>query len=163
MSIQVVEVNESHIQGFRDVLDSVARERKYLAQQEAQPIESVRAYIMSCIAKDAALFVAVDGSLTVGWCDILPLWAHAVQHRGTLGMGVIAGYRGRGIGKQLLTACLEKAKAKGITRVELEVRSDNTAAIELYRKLSFSHEATLHHAMRIDGTYYNAIQMARMI
>jgi ribosomal protein S18 acetylase RimI-like enzyme len=163
MNIQIVHVNESHIEGFRDVLDSVARERRYLAQVEAQPIESVRAYIMSCIAKDAALFVAVDGALMVGWCDILPLWAHAVQHRGTLGMGIIAGYRGRGLGKQLLAACLEKAKAKGITRVELEVRSDNTAAIELYKKFSFVHEATLHHAMRIDGTYHDAFQMARMI
>jgi putative acetyltransferase len=163
MSIQIFQVNESHIQGFRDVLDSVAREREYLAQLEAQPIASVQAYIMSCIAKDAALFVAVDGSLMVGWCDILPHWAHAVQHRGTLGMGIIAGYRGRGIGKQLLTACLDKAKAKGITRVELEVRSDNAAAIALYEKHGFTHEATLHHAMRIDGMYCDAFQMARMI
>ena len=137
MSIQIVHVNESHIQGFRDVLASVARERKYLAQLEAQPIEGVRAYIMSCIAKDAALFVAVDGSLMVGWCDILPLWAHAVQHRGTLGMGIISSYRGRGIGRQLLTACLEKAEAKGITRVELEVRSDNAPAQRLYARHGF--------------------------
>ena len=163
MSIRIIPIGESHIEGFRAVLDSVARERKYLAQLEAQPIESVRNYITGCIASDAALFVAVDGSLVVGWSDILPHWAHAVRHRGTLGMGIVSSYRGRGIGKQLLAACLEKAKAKGITRVELEVRSDNFAAIGLYKKLGFVHEATLQRAMKIDATYYEALQMARMI
>ena len=87
MNIEVVPISEVHIEGFRAGLDSVARERMYLAQVEAPPIESVTAFVRNSIATDAAHFVATDRSLVVGWCDILPAWAPAVRHRGTLGMG----------------------------------------------------------------------------
>ena len=75
-------------------------------------------------------------------------------------MGIVAAYRRRGIGKQLLVACLTKAKAKGITRVELEARADNIAAIKLYEKMGFVHETRKRHALRYDGVYYDAVQMS---
>ena len=160
MSIEIVPIDESHIEGFRATLDSVARERMYLAQIEAPPVEKVRDFVINGINDDVSQFVAIDGPLVVGWCDILPAWAHAVRHRGTLGIGVIASYRSRGIGKRLLVACLAKARSNGISRVELEVRAGNMAAIQLYKKLGFVHEVTLRHAMLLDGRYYDAVQMS---
>jgi putative acetyltransferase len=146
--------------GFRAALDSVARERRYLAQVEALSIESVRGFVLKNIEADLAQFVALDGDRVVGWCDIIPAWAHAVRHRGTLGMGILAEYRHRGIGRRLLSACLEKAKRKGISRVELEVRADNAPAIRLYETCGFIREASLKHAMRMDGKYYDSVQMS---
>jgi putative acetyltransferase len=73
---------------------------------------------------------------------------------------VLSAYRGRGIGTQLLTACLAKARSKGITRVELEARADNAAALRLYQKLGFTHEARKRNAMRFDGRYYDSVQMS---
>jgi ribosomal protein S18 acetylase RimI-like enzyme len=160
MSIQVVPIADAHIESFRACLDSVAREKKYVAQIEAMPLEQVSVFVKGSIANDVAQFVATEGALVVGWCDIFPSWAHAVQHCGTLGMGVLSAYRGRGIGKQLLTACLAKARSKGITRVELEARADNVVAIQLYQKLGFTHEATKRNAMRFDGRYYDSVQMS---
>jgi putative acetyltransferase len=160
MSIQVVPIADVHIESFRACLDSVARERKYVAQIEAMALEQVSAFVQAGIANDVAQFVATEGVLVVGWCDIFPSWAHAVQHCGTLGMGVLSAYRGRGIGTQLLIACLAKARSKGITRVELEARADNTAAVRLYQKLGFTHEATKRNAMRFDGRYYDSVQMS---
>jgi putative acetyltransferase len=160
MSIQVVPIADSHIESFRACLDSVAREKKYVAQIEAMPLEQVCAFVKGSIENDVAQFVAADGALVVGWCDIFPSWAHAVQHCGTLGMGVLSPYRGRGIGTQLLTACLAKARSKGITRVELEARADNTVAIQLYLKLGFTHEAKKRNAMRFDGRYFDSVQMS---
>jgi ribosomal protein S18 acetylase RimI-like enzyme len=160
MSVEVVPIAEHHIAGFRAALDSVARERKYLAQIEAQPLESVRAFVIRNIDADFAHFVATEDNLVVGWCDIIPGWAHAVQHRGTLGMGVLSQNRFRGIGSRLLGACLQKAKQKGISRVELEVRADNAPAIRLYEKYGFTREAHLKRALRIDHQYHDAIQMA---
>lgn len=160
MHFEVVPIDESHIEGFRAGLDAVARERRYLAQVEAAPLASIRDFVMRSIADDAAHFVAIDGPRVVGWCDILPAWAHAVRHRGTLGMGVIASHRCRGIGGRLLSACLAKARAKGISRVQLEARADNLAAIRLYEKFGFVHEAILRNAMLLDGKYYDAVQMS---
>ena len=105
-------------------------------------------------------FVALDGTSVVGWADVFPAWAAAVAHCGQLGMGVLPAWRGRGIGRRLLQACIDKAWAKGLTRIELEARADNHAAIALYRRLGFQHEALKLRAMRFDGVYHDAVQMS---
>jgi len=149
----------SHAQGFHACLDAVAREKKYLAQVAALPLEQIRGFVRQSVATQAAQFVALDGELVVGWCDILPEWAHAVQHCGSVGMGLLPAYRGQGLGERLLRACLAKAKANGITRVELHVRADNDRAIRLYERLGFAREALRVRGMRFDGRYHDSIQM----
>jgi len=115
MTITIAPIAESHAEGFHACLDAVAREQKYLAQIEAPPLERLRGFVRDGVSANAAQFVAMDEGRVVGWCDIFPAWAHAVQHCGTLGMGVLADYRGRGIGQRLLSATLAKAQANGIT------------------------------------------------
>jgi len=75
------------------------------------------------------------------------------------GSKVSSAYRGHGLGTRLLSACIEKAWRKGLTRIELEAREDNEAAISLYAKLGFKREALKANAMRFDGVYFNAVQM----
>ncbi|PKQ31545.1 MAG: ribosomal-protein-alanine N-acetyltransferase [Actinobacteria bacterium HGW-Actinobacteria-2] len=45
--------------------------------------------------------------------------------------------RGRGVGSSLVRAGLEWAEALGANRMLLEVRTDNLAAVALYRRLGF--------------------------
>lgn len=160
--LPVVPITAALAAGFRSCLDTVAREKRFLAQLEAPPLERVQQFVADGIEKDAVQFVALDGERVVGWADIFPDWAHAVVHRGHVGMGVHPHYRGRGLGTRLLSACLAKATARGLTRIELEVRADNADAIHLYHKLGFVEEGRLRHAMRIDGTYFDTLLMARL-
>lgn len=159
-AITIAPIAERHAESFRACLDTVAREKRYLAQTEAMPLDRIAAFVRDSVANDAVQFVALDGPRVVGWADIFPAWAAAVAHRGTLGMGVHPACRGQGIGERLLRACLKKSASKGITRVELEVRADNAAAIGLYKKLGFAHEARLKNGMCFDGVYHDALQMS---
>ena len=159
MNITIASISTSHVRGFHACLDTVAREKKYLAQIEALPLERIESFVQDSVANDSVQFVALDGERVVGWADIFPGWASAVSHCGTLGMGVLPEYRGQGIGCQLLGASITKAWKNGITRIELEVRADNEHAIKLYEKFGFIHEACKRQAMRFDGVYYDAIQM----
>jgi len=160
--LPVVPITEALAAGFRACLDAVAREKRFLAQVEAPPLERVQQFVRDGLEKDAVQFVALDGERVVGWADIFPDWAHAVAHRGHVGMGVHADFRGRGLGTRLLGACLAKATAQGMTRIELEVRADNTPAIGLYRKLGFTEEGRLRRAMCFDGAYFDTLLMARL-
>lgn len=160
MAAEIVPIAESHAEGFHACLDAVARERRYLAQVQAPPLERLLAFVREGLAQDVAQFVALDGGRVVGWCDIVPAWAHAVRHRGTVGMGVLASHRGRGVGEALLRACLAKARAAGLTRIALEVRVDNLAAIRLYERVGFQQEARLRDALRLDGQRFDAFQMS---
>jgi ribosomal protein S18 acetylase RimI-like enzyme len=50
---------------------------------------------------------------------------------------VLAAHRGHGLGRRLMQAALEAARAAGCSGVTLEVRSDNAVAQGLYRSLGF--------------------------
>ena len=160
MNVAIEPIAESYADGFHACLDAVARERKYLAHVEAPPPDRVRTFVQQNISMGVAQFVAIDGMAVVGWCDIFPAWPHAVQHCGSLGMGLLSAYRGRGIGQALLSACLCKARANGITRVELEVRADNERALKLYERMGFVRESIKRKGMRFDGVYFDCIQMS---
>ena len=53
-------------------------------------------------------------------------------------------FRGKGLGKELVTQLLKAAKEKGATKALLQVDSKNASAIALYKKMGF----TLHHAYK---------------
>ena len=102
--------------------------------------------------------MALEKDRVIGWVDIFPKRAAAVKHCGSLGMGILAEYRGQGIGERLLVACVEKAQKNGISRIELQVRTDNQNAIRLYKKVGFLTEAVLADYLLVDGTYYEVLQ-----
>ncbi|HXF68184.1 MAG TPA: GNAT family N-acetyltransferase [Thermoflexus sp.] len=52
-------------------------------------------------------------------------------------VAVAEGFRGRGIGRALVSACLEYARAHGGRWAALQVRADNAPALRLYRSLGF--------------------------
>ena len=157
--VEIVPVAQVHAAGYHACLDTVARERRYLAQVEAPPLSRIEDFVRQSVAQDAVQFFAVERGQVLGWADIFPDWPHALAHCGHLGMGVLPAHRGHGLGRRLLAACLEKAWAKGLTRIELEARVDNDHAIALYQKMGFRHEALRVHAMRFDDQYFDAVQM----
>ena len=159
MDITVRQIRIEDAESFHECLDSVARERRFLAQVEAPPPAQVRGFVQSSVDNDAAQYVAVASGQVVGWCDIFAHWAYALRHVGSLGMGVRAGFRGQGAGERLLRATIAHALHKGIYRVTLEARADNLAAIRLYEKLGFRHEARTRCALRFDGVFHEGVQM----
>lgn len=53
-------------------------------------------------------------------------------------VAVAEDFRRRGIGKDLMKAIEDEAKARSLEQISLEVASRNTAATELYKKMGFS-------------------------
>jgi GNAT superfamily N-acetyltransferase len=123
---QVVPITEDHIADFHVVVDSVARERKYLAMLKAFPIEETVKFVRESVRRNHPHMVAIADGKVVGWCDIQPMPRETMAH-GVLGMGLIDGYREQGIGFALIRATLDKARANGMTRVELTVREETCA------------------------------------
>lgn len=157
---EIITIMVEHIEGYRAAVDSVAREHKYLAFLEGPPLEMSRAFVLENIQGNWPHFVAVSEGNIVGWCDITSLHRPVFTHSGTLGIGVLASYRGQGIGEALLCTALNQAKSIGLTRIELIVREKNKPAITLYKKLGFVVEGLHRNAVRIRTEYENHISMA---
>jgi len=159
-SVRVVPIGERHITGFHAAVDSVAREKHYLAMARAFPLKSTREFVRGNIRRRNPHFVALAGDRVVGWCDIQVVPRDTQKHSGILGMGIIEGFRGKGVGCALMRAALERARKRGLTRVELTVREDNRRAMGLYKKVGFAIEGRKRDAVRVDGRYYDLLSMA---
>lgn len=159
MDYRVLPIEEKYIVGFRSAVDSVARERIYLAFLEAPPLDSATQFVRENLRDGYPQYVALVEDSVVGWCDITSLHRPVFRHSGVLGLGVVKGYRGQGIGKALLRATLDRARAIGLTRVELTVRQHNTRAFELYRAMGFTVEGVKKNGVRVDGKYEDLICM----
>jgi RimJ/RimL family protein N-acetyltransferase len=162
MAWQVVPLARQHFAGLHAVLDGVAREQRWLAMLQAPPAARLRRFMLDNQRLGAPQFVAVEDERVVGWCDVTPRAYATQRHGGTLGMGVAATHRGRGIGAALLHATLADAFDRGLERVELIVRADNDAAIGLYRRAGFVQEGLLRRYLIVDGVACDALQMARL-
>ena len=78
--------------------------------------------------------VAVDGDRIVGYAGL----AVTDDEGYVQTIGVATEAQRRGIGSALMTELMGAAAARCATRVGLEVRTDNTAAHELYRRFGFA-------------------------
>jgi RimJ/RimL family protein N-acetyltransferase len=145
------------LESFQRCLDAVARERKWLAFLEAPPIEAVRDFVL----RNAPIqFVAVRHGEVVGWCDVTPSQRDGFRHSGTLGMGLLPGFRSRGFGRKLLQETIDAAHEVGLTRIELEVLAANQPATRLYERLGFNHEGRKRGARLLDGQPEDILCMA---
>ena len=163
MDVRIVPIARHYLAGFHAAVDRVARERRHLAMLEAPSFVRMRRFVLDSLKSGAVHVVAVAGyDEVIGWCDLRPKATPTLRHSAVLGMGLVAPYRGMGIGARLLSATLEAAERAGLQRAELVVRADNAPAIALYRRFGFELEGTLRDYLRVDGVSHDALQMARL-
>lgn len=101
-------------------------------------------------SRDEVMLVAKDGDRIVGDASLTRL-PRRMKHRGDLGIAVIKEYWNKGVGSMLLSAVIEFARENGFEIIDLQVRSDNTAAIHLYEKFGFERIGTHPSFFNIDG------------
>jgi ribosomal protein S18 acetylase RimI-like enzyme len=103
-------------------------------------------------ARESELLVAVDDSGrvlgTVTWCPAGSPWRElaAGADQGEFRMlSVAAAGRRQGVGRALVDACLDRARAAGMTEVVISSLPEMTAAHALYRRLGFVQAPELNH------------------
>jgi putative acetyltransferase len=85
------------------------------------------------------------------------------RHAGQIGMAVRDDWQGKGVGAALMRAAVDLAdRWLNLTRLELEVFTDNEPAIRLYQKFGFAIEGTLVNYAFRDGRYVDTYTMARL-
>lgn len=160
MPIEIAALQSTHFDDLWQVFDTVAREKHYLASQQAPEPAAMRGYLQGNLDNRQPYYVALVNGRVSGWCGIQPVHGQARAHVGMLGMGLLPVARGQGIGQRLLQVAADAALAYGFTRIELSVRADNARAKALYERMGFVHEGLQRDAFRIDGVYYDICAMA---
>jgi putative acetyltransferase len=108
-------------------------------------------------------FTAEVNGRPVGSCGIYVHENPRSSHVAGLGMMVHPDYWGQGIGTKLIEAVLDIADNWiNLKRVELEVNTDNPAAVHLYEKFGFEIEGTKRFHSIGDGRWTHTHFMARL-
>lgn len=68
--------------------------------------------------------------------------------------------RRHGLGRELLTLALAKARERAAACVDIEVYAHNLAAIELYRSAGFTVTGPAVTEVRLDGQQWEAVPMS---
>lgn len=156
-------LEEKHIESLHVAFDAIAREGLYFAETEAGSFEAFRQWMNTAIRLNCPQFVAVTAEGVIGWCMANRAEQAFVRHSCTLFIGVLADWRGYGIGKQLLERTLYQAWENNLTRVQLDVYADNHKAIQLYDQLGFVHEGLQRCAHIVNGQYRDIVTMALLL
>ena len=118
-------------------------------------IEEEKGFIQSTKENEhSVLYLAWKGEEIVGDAS-LNGFSRRMSHRGEFGISVAKPEWGQGIGSALLQKIIEYAKAHGTELINLEVRSDNRRAIQMYEKFGFRKIGTSPAYFKIDGEYYD--------
>jgi putative acetyltransferase len=126
-------------------------------------IEMWRKRLTEMAPSDFLLVAAINGDV-VGNLGLHEAGKSARRrHVGSIGMCVRDDSQGRGVGTALMKAGIELADGwLNYQRLELNVYTDNLAAMALYRKFGFVIEGTYRAYAFRDGQYVDSYAMARL-
>jgi len=144
---------------YSEAVTSVCKEEKYLASTRGFSSKETKSFVEKIISNNFSQFFAIEKNKVVGWCDIIPKEQELHRHVGILGMGVISGFRNKGIGTELMKRSISYARTQGIERIELEVYATNLIAQKLYNKFGFIVEGVKRKGKKHNDEYEDVIMM----
>ena len=108
--------------------------------------------------------VAISDQKIVGQLGMQTQLNPRRSHVANFGMGVDESCRNKGVGTKLLKEALDMADNwLAITRIDLEVYTDNLVAKSLYEKFGFEVEGTARSYAFRNGQYADVFLMARVL
>lgn len=102
----------------------------------------------------------VDGRLVAN-SEILKGTGNS-RHVGVIGIAIKKGFRGIGIGTEMMKALQEYARKMGLKVLTLSVFANNQHAINLYKKMGFIETGRIPKRFFKDGAYIDEIIMTKV-
>ncbi len=139
----------SHLPAIREIFNEVILTSTALFEYEPRSLEAVTQWF--AVKETAGLPVlgcfAADTDVLLGFTSYGPFRPFAA-YRFTVEHSVYVHeqHRGHGVGRELLAAILETARAAGMHLMVGGIEATNTASIELHRRFGFTHAGRIHEA-----------------
>jgi N-acetylglutamate synthase-like GNAT family acetyltransferase len=142
-------------QAFHDINAQWIEAMFALEETDRMVLENPRSMIID--KGGDILFVAVEGLGVVGACALMPAKQEGAFE--LTKMGVLDSARGLKAGEYLLAAVLDRAREMGVETLFLLTNKKCEAAIHLYEKLGFVHDAGI---MATYGARYERCDVAML-
>jgi ribosomal protein S18 acetylase RimI-like enzyme len=158
----VRQARQSDLSGLVGVIRQVAAEGRYIeAESVADVLDHERVLLRHNDVESRIFFVATVDDEVVGWVHLQLPESEKLGHTAELTVGVVEGYRGRGIGSQLLQRGVQWAATHGFEKLYNSAPATNERAIAFLEDHDWAVEAVREAHYRIDGAYVDEVMMAR--
>ena len=128
------------------------------AEKESQYLQSV------FNSENDLYLIAEENDEILGVCNLTSFKRERLAHRAEISISVRKQMWGKHIGTELLRKTLEFAQnTNRIEIISLEVRTDNIAAISLYKKFGFEVIGTFKGFVKVDGEYFDCHIMGLLL
>ncbi len=119
---------------------------------------------LSGLRSDQSLYlVAAATGRPVAWLELHRLSLRRLSHVAVLTLAVAPDFRRQGLASRLLEASYHWAQEMGVSKISLNVRAGNQAAISLYEQQGFVSEGRERFHIRIGQIYEDNILMAKYL
>jgi RimJ/RimL family protein N-acetyltransferase len=145
------------VEAESDYMMMEAGERQSTPEKQRQRIQSMEK------SENSTILVAEDDGKLVGYMFVIGGTARRTRHSAYLVVGILAEYRGQGVGTKLFEKLDVWAAQQQIHRLELTVVTRNKAALALYKKMGFAVEGTKRDSLLINGEYADEFYMAKLV
>jgi RimJ/RimL family protein N-acetyltransferase len=132
-------------------------ERKIVEEEQKKRIEVIRK------SYNSTIFIAEEDKQLIGYLIVMGGNAKRNKHSVYLIIGILAEYRGRGIGTKLFEQLEKWAKEQNVHRLELTVVTQNQAGLQLYKKMGFEIEGTKRQSLYINGKFVDEYYMSKLL
>ena len=129
--MEIVDFQPEHAAAFKAL--NVAWITHYFAL-EPKDLEVLDDPVSKVIAPGGCILMAIEDGAAIGCVALMALKDGAFE---VAKMTVVEGHKGRGIGRDLMAACIAHARQAGAPRLYLETNSTLAPALGLYRRFGF--------------------------
>jgi len=155
------QARQEDLSGLVGAIRRVAGERTYIvAESVADLIDHEEVLLRHNEIESRMFFVATVDEEVVGWVHLRGAELEKLAHTAELTVGVLAEYRGHGVGSHLLERGLEWAASSGYEKIYNSVPSSNVDAIAFLAAHGWETEAVREDHYHIDDEYVDEVMMA---
>lgn len=131
--VQIIDFQPQFAPYFRSINEAWISEYFTMEEADYKALDNPKSYILD---KGGCIVFAIDNAIPVGTCALIKMDDPGYDYE-LAKMGVVPSHHGKGIGKKIGKAIIEKAKALGASNLYLESNRILSPAINLYKKLGF--------------------------
>ena len=107
---------------------------------------------------------ASDGAAVVGWSSLnVYNPREAYRHVADFSVYIERGWRGRGVGRRLLTHLIERARELEYHKMMLSTFSFNEFGVALYERMGFAKVGVFHEMGQLAGRWVDTLIMEKLL
>ncbi|HOJ17548.1 MAG: GNAT family N-acetyltransferase [Ignavibacteriales bacterium] len=166
-NIVIRQISENDAREYLELATLLDNESVYRAYEPGERNNSpatIRSYIAELLnKKNNMIFLAFYDTTLCGYLEAIGGTYKRTEHSVHINLAVLKKYQGLGMATLLFEALFEWAVNFNIHRIDLSVVTDNSPAINLYKKTGFETEGIKRHSFLVANSYMDEYLMSKII